>query len=75
MWMCQRSAYFKFIPSTHTHTHTHAHTHTHILIPFEDREPTGPKVDIATETTYCLLALPGPGRGRAIGYVPNALAR
>ena len=27
--ICQRSAYFKFIPSTHTHTHTHAHAHTH----------------------------------------------
>ena len=41
MWICQRSAYFKFIPSIHTHTHTH------ILIAFEDREPTGLKVDIA----------------------------
>ena len=35
MWICQRSAYFKFIPSTHaltcarTHTNTHTHTHTH----------------------------------------------
>ena len=29
--------------------HTHTHTHTHILIPFEDREPTGLKVDIAQE--------------------------
>ena len=34
---------FKFIPSTHTHIHTHTHT----LILFEDREPTGLKVDIA----------------------------
>ena len=23
MWICQRRAYFKFIPSTHTHTHSH----------------------------------------------------
>ena len=36
---------------THTHAHTHARTHTHILIPFEDREPTGLKVDIAQETS------------------------
>ena len=27
--------------------YTHTHTHTHILIPFEDREPTGLKVDTA----------------------------
>ena len=25
----------------------HAHTYTHILIPFEDHEPTGLKVDMA----------------------------
>ena len=40
---------------THTHTraraHTHTHTHTHIHIPFEDREPTGLKVDIAPVNT------------------------
>ena len=49
MWTCQRSAYFNPIPSTHARAraHTHTHTHTHILIPFEDREPTGLKVDIA----------------------------
>ena len=29
-------------------THTHTHTHTHIVIPFEDREPTGLKEDIAS---------------------------
>ena len=46
MWICQRTAYFKFIPSKHTHTHTHTHTHI-IIIPFEDRELTGLKVDIA----------------------------
>ena len=46
MWICQRSAYFKFIPSTHTHTH--------ILIPFEGSELTGLKVDIAH---YCVLHL------------------
>ena len=40
-YICQRRAYFKFISYTHTHTHTH------ILIPFEDSEPTGLKVDIA----------------------------
>ena len=64
MWIRQHSAYFKFIPSTHTHTcmharthkHTHTHTHinththTHTLIPFEDGELTGLKVDIATTT-------------------------
>ena len=25
MWICQRSAYFSFIPSTCAHTHTHTH--------------------------------------------------
>ena len=64
MWICQLSAYFKFIPSTHTHRHTHrhthtlsythTHTHTHILISFEDREPTGLKVDIARKIQYTL---------------------
>ena len=45
--------HFKFILTTHTHAHTacahhtHTRTHTHILIPFEDRRPTGLKVDIA----------------------------
>ena len=29
----------------------HTHTHTLILIPFEDRKPTGLKVDIAE---YCI---------------------
>ena len=43
MWICQRSAYFSFIPSTCAHTHTHTHTHT----PFEDHAPTGVKLDIA----------------------------
>ena len=51
----QVSAYFKFILSMHAHARmlactnvvTRTHTHTHILIPFEDREPTGLKVDIA----------------------------
>ena len=47
MWICQCSAYFKFIP--------YAHTHTHTLIPFEDHEPTGLKVDIAH--MVCSLAL------------------
>ena len=37
MWICQRTAYLKFIPPTHTH----------ILIPSEDSEPTGLKVNIA----------------------------
>ena len=27
--------------------HPHTHTHAHILIPFEDHNPTGLKVDIA----------------------------
>ena len=31
----------------------HTHTHTHILIPFEDSEPTGLKVDIA----YCVCSV------------------
>jgi len=39
MCICQRSAYFEFIP--------HTHTHAHIRIPFEDRELTGLKVDTA----------------------------
>ena len=29
MWICQHSAYVKFIPSTRTHTCMHAHTHSH----------------------------------------------
>ena len=41
-WICQHTVYFRFIPSTHSHTHTHTHT----LIPFEDLELTGLKVDI-----------------------------
>ena len=90
MWICQRSVYVKFIPSTHTHTrthartharthththarthahtharthahaHTHTHTHTHydthILIPFEDRKPTGLKVDIAEDADKLVLS-------------------
>ena len=59
-----------FIPSTRTHTiwrprtdgaksghcryAVHTHTHTHILIPFEDREPTGLKVD-TVDFCFCLL--------------------
>ena len=35
------------------YTHTHTHTHTHILIPFEDCELTGLKVDIA----YCTQSI------------------
>ena len=31
----------------HTHTHAHTHARMHILIPSEDRESTGLKVDIA----------------------------
>ena len=46
MDICQCSAYFKFIP------HTHTHTHTHILIPFEDSELTGLKVDIANNRPF-----------------------
>ena len=30
LWICQHSAYFKIILSTHTHMHTHTHAHTHI---------------------------------------------
>ena len=36
--------------ATHTcmraHTYMHTQTHTHILVPSEDREPTGLKMDI-----------------------------
>ena len=56
----QVSAYFKFILSTcpcvHSHTHAHMHAHTHILIPFEDREPTELKVDIARVVTFFVMA-------------------
>ena len=33
MWICQCSAYFRFIPYTHAHTHTTQHntTHTHTM--------------------------------------------
>ena len=34
--------------------YTHTHAHAHIIIPFEDREPTGLKVDIANKTTQRL---------------------
>ena len=42
MWICQRSTYFKFIPSTHTHTHTH--TFSYYLTQFEDHKPMGLKL-------------------------------
>ena len=38
MWICQCTAYFKFIPSTCTHSHS--------LKPFEDSETMGLKMDI-----------------------------
>ena len=38
----------------HTLSSFRTHTHTHILIPFEDSEPTGLKVDIAIYTLYLL---------------------
>ena len=40
-----------FRPRTHARTHarTDSRSHTRILIPFEDREPTGLKVDIMQE--------------------------
>ena len=34
---------------TYSLTHTHTHLHSHTLIPFEDHELTGLKVDIAEE--------------------------
>ena len=37
---------YQFIP--YYASAIHKHTHTHILKPFEDGEPTGLKVDIAT---------------------------
>ena len=50
--------------SVHTHARAraraHTHTHTHIIIPFEDRELAGLKVDIARnrlECTGCILRL------------------
>ena len=42
IWICQRSAYFKFIPSAHT--------------PFEEREPMGLKVDIANDSAQTFSA-------------------
>ena len=44
-YICQRSAYFKLIPSTHA-----------IRIPFEDSEPTG--LQAVNRTTLSVLALP-----------------
>ena len=48
--ICQPSAYFRFILSTHARTHTHRHTHTNTFSYhyFEDCEPMGLKVHIAT---------------------------
>ena len=43
---------------THTRTHAHTHTHTHILIPFEDSEPMGLKVDIALHVLPLNVQLP-----------------
>ena len=40
----------------HTRTHTHTHYDTHILIPFEDRKPTGLKVDIAENADKLVLS-------------------
>ena len=39
-----------------THTRARTHTHTHILIPFEDRKPTGLKVDIAEDADKLVLS-------------------
>ena len=84
MWICQCSAYFKFIPSTHTCIHTHTHTrlhahmraysHTHILIPFEDCEPMGIKVDIAVNlalsaTFFFTLGDGGWGGGGGVNHI------
>ena len=44
-------------PHTHTQVHTHTHYDTHILIPFEDRKPTGLKVVIAEAHSTRLLSL------------------
>ena len=61
-----------FRTHTHTHTHTHTVTHTHIHTvahthkPFEDREPTGLKVDIAGISYFVptLSAVVSGGRWR-----------
>ena len=41
------SVYTHMHPHTRMHAHMRAYTHTHILIPFEDCEPMGIKVDVA----------------------------
>ena len=93
MWICQRIAYFKFIPFTHTHTHTlppslshplppppPTHTHTLSLIPFEDSEPTGLKVDIAEAKTWKVpreearkVSLPIPAKGKWTAPEPQPI--
>ena len=55
--------YMRMHARTHWHTHWHTHTQcdTHILIPFEDRKPTGLKVDIAGFSSlfrFCRLQRP-----------------
>ena len=54
IWICQHSAYFNFIPSTHTHTctHTHTHTHTHIY----SHTIWGPQTDGA-KSGHCPVSL------------------
>ena len=48
MWICQHSAHFKFLLSTHTHTCMC------VLMPSEGFKPTGLKVDIAIQVWFPL---------------------
>ena len=52
MWTCQCSEHFKFIP--------HTHTHALLIIPFEDCELRGLKVDIADFFSFGVSCPPPP---------------
>ena len=72
MWICHRTAYLKFIPSSHTRAR--ADTHTHIFISFEDREPMGLKVNIAGDcAVYCLFLFSPYGLVEYVFACPQCL--
>ena len=50
MWICQRSAYFKFILSTHTGMHTRTHTQVHTCVRAHTQTHACPHTRVHTPT-------------------------